>query len=441
MKTKSLLYLAGLTAAIQFVSCAKNDLDSTADLSQANEVTTATEAVTTSARVAAMRIEAESYSGMSGVQTEDCREGGKNVGYIHVNDWMDYSITPAAAGSQTISFRVAGPGGKLRVQKADGTVLATVTLPVTAGGQIYATGSATISLPAGKQTLRIVALTAGWNFNWFELSGGVATTVPPTTTNPTTPTTPTTPTAPSTGANVALYSSFEDASDFNKWIKEICRSSALQISSEVPARKGKYAARFEFTKDDVINYNKYVRAEIRQSSDAEQEKWFGFSNYLPGDFVTDPLAEKIAQWHEVPDWDLGENWRSPPISFGIENGRYYVQILWAAAAVNTNDSKDGEKKVDLGPVDKMKWNDWVFHIKFSYKSDGILEIFKNKVKVYSQYGPNSFNDKFYPYFKIGIYKWGWNGWASYSPENKRVLYYDEVRIGNKNSNLNEVSPQ
>ncbi len=137
---------------------------------------------------------------------------------------MDYSITARGSGSQTISFRVAGPGGKLRVQKADGTVLATVTLPVTAGGQIYATGSATISLPAGKQTLRIVALTAGWNFNWFELSGGAATTVPPTTTNPTTPTTPTTPTAPSTGANVALYSAFEDASDFNKWIKEICRT-------------------------------------------------------------------------------------------------------------------------------------------------------------------------------------------------------------------------
>ena len=97
--------------------------------------------------------------------------------------------------------------------------------------------------------------------------------------------------------------------------------------------------------------------------------------------------------------------------------------------------------MDLGPVDKNKWNDWVFHIRFSYKSDGILEIWKNKVKVFSMSGPNSFNDQHYPYFKIGIYKWGWNGWASYSPEDKRVLYVDEVRIGNRNSNLNEVSPR
>jgi hypothetical protein len=162
---------------------------------------------------------------------------------------------------------------------------------------------------------------------------------------------------------------------------------------------------------------------------------------LPTDFVADPMAEKIAQWHEIPDWDLGETWRSPPISLGIQNDHYNLQILWAAAPVNTNNTKDGEKDIDLGPVDKGKWNDFVFHIKFSYKSDGILEIYKNKVKIFSLIGPNSFNDENYPYFKVGIYKWTWNGWASYSPESKRVLYVDEVRIGNSKSNLNEVSPQ
>jgi len=442
MKSKYPVVLAAIAASIQMMSCSKNDIMTTPDLSAANNAAVSTvDSVTTNAittaRIAALRVEAESFTAMSGVQTEDCREGGKNVGYISAGDWMEYSVNLATAGSQQISFRVAGPGGTVRIQKQDGTILGTATLPVTAGGQIYATGSTTVNLPAGTQKIRLYAMSAGWNLNWIEFAGGGATA----TAGTTSPATATTPTPTDLNAGVTLYSSFEAETDFNKWIKEICRPTALQISSAVPARKGKYAARFEFAKSDVLNYNKYVRAEIRQSSDADQEKWFGFSNYLPGDFVTDQLAEKIAQWHEVPDWDLGENWRSPPISFGIENGRYYLQVLWAAAAVNTNDSKDGEKKVDLGPVDKMKWNDWVFHIKFSYKSDGILEIWKNKVKVFSLYGPNSFNDKVYPYFKIGIYKWGWNGWASYSPEDKRVLYYDEVRIGNKSANLNSVSPQ
>jgi hypothetical protein len=239
---------------------------------------------------------------------------------------------------------------------------------------------------------------------------------------------------------ILLESSFEDSSDFKKWTKETCRPGALLISTEV-ARKGKSSARFEFTKADVKDYSGYVRAELRLGSETDNERWYGFSNYLPKDFVTDPLAEKIAQWHEIPDWDLGESWRSPPISLGIENERFYVQILWAAAPVNTNKSKDGEKKVDLGPIDKNKWNDWVFHIRFSWRSDGIIEIWKNKQKIFSYNGPNSFNDKHLPYFKIGIYKWGWNGWAQYSPEEKRVLFYDEVRIGNRYANLNLVSPK
>lgn len=433
MKTKSLVPLAGLIALIQCASCAKHDLSATPELSTANDATLSTDAATT-LKTTALRVEAENFTSMKGVQVEDCREGGKNVGYISVGDWMDYSVTVPTAGSQKISFRVAGPGGTLQIRKTDGTVLGTATLPSTTSGQIYATGSATVNLPAGKQTLRIYAVTAAWNFNWFELANGGTTTTTPGATSPTDPTAP-------SGQNLILESTFESASAFDKWIKEICRPSALQISNAVPPRKGSASARFEFTKSDVLNYNGYVRAEIRQGSETDGERWYGFSNYLPGDFVTDPLAEKIAQWHEVPDWDLGENWRSPPISFGIENGRYYVQVLWAAAAVNTNNSKDGERKVDLGPVDKNKWNDWVFHIRFSYKSDGILEIWKNKVKVFSMSGPNSFNDQHYPYFKIGIYKWGWNGWASYSPEDKRVLYVDEVRIGNRNSNLNEVSPR
>lgn len=237
-----------------------------------------------------------------------------------------------------------------------------------------------------------------------------------------------------------LESTFEEAADLDKWTKEICRPNALTITREV-ARKGKGAARFEFAKTDVLEYDGYVRAEIHQGSETENERWYGFSNYLPNDFVPDPLAEKIAQWHEVPDWDLGEGWRSPPVSLGIKDDRYYVQILWAAAPVNTNKTKDGEKTIDLGPIDKGKWNDWVFHIRFSWQPDGIVEIWKNKQPVFSWQGPNTFNDRHHPYFKIGIYKWGWKGWAEYSPEDKRVLFYDEVRIGNQHSSLEEVSPE
>lgn len=403
-------------------ACSKRELQQTPDLTEVNK-----DGAVSAEATAAVRVEAESYITMKGVQKETCREGGQNVGYIQTGDYMDYTIT-TTAGKHKMNFRIAGSGGSLEIRKAGDTVLGKVSLPATGSGQLYTTVSAEVTLPAGQQTIRIYASAAGWNFNWFDFVN-------------ITPIVATTATVASTTNNILFESTFENDTDFKKWHKEICRASALVISREVTPRKGNGVARFEFAKTDVELYNKYVRAEIRQPSQVEAERWYGFSNYLPADFVTDPLAEKIAQWHEVPDFDKGENWRSPPISFGIENGRYYVQILWAAAAVNTNRTVDGNRKVDLGPVDKGKWNDWVFHIKFSYKTDGILEIYKNKTKVFSLYGPNSFNDRTYPYFKIGIYKWGWNGWASYSPESKRVLYYDEVRIGNAKSNLTEVSPR
>jgi len=189
--------------------------------------------------------------------------------------------------------------------------------------------------------------------------------------------------------NLLLESTFEDKSCFDKWTKEICRDEAVTISTQV-ARKGKSSARFEFTKADVLNHKGYVRAELRLENEVESERWYGFSNFLPADFESDPLPEIIAQWHEVPDWDLGEEWRSPPVSLAIKEDHYYIKILWAAAQVNTNKTKDGEKEFDLGPVDKNKWNDWVFHIKFSYKADGILEVWKNKKKVLEHSGPNFF---------------------------------------------------
>jgi hypothetical protein len=438
----SYLFVSVITFA-----CQKQDLTGTAPAVSAEftDIPTATAAAATSATI---RIEAENYSKMQGVLTEAASEGGKNVGGIQAGEWMDYSVNVASAGSYKVNFRVAGPGGQLQLRNAAGTVLATVTAPKTASWQAYTTVSANATLAAGQQTLRVYAVSAGFNLNWFELVGGTAGTTTPTPTTPVTPPastqTPVPAPAPgtSTGANLLFANTFEDASSFNYWGKEICRPDAVTLSTTV-ARKGKSSVRFEFAKTDVTNYNGYIRAELKQNfaEDKIGERWYGFSNFLPSDFVTDPLAEVIAQWHEIPDWDLGENWRSPPISLMIENGRYKVKVMWAAAAVNTNQTKDGEIYYDLGPVDKNVWNDWAFHIKFSHTSTGVLEVWKNKQKVLTRNGPNSFNDKNFPYFKIGIYKWTWNGSASQSPESKRVLFYDEVKVGTNKSNLAEVSPQ
>lgn len=241
---------------------------------------------------------------------------------------------------------------------------------------------------------------------------------------------------------ILFQSNFETADDLSRWTKEVCRPDAITLSDKV-ARKGRYSARFEFKKEDALLYKGFVRAELKQnfSIDTTGENWYGFSNFFPDDYISDPFPEVVAQWHEVPDWDLGETWRSPPISLEIRNDHYYVKVMWASAPVNTNRTKDGEIYYDLGAVDKNIWNDWVFHIKFSYTSTGILEVWKNKTNVVTRNGPNSYNDQHWPYFKLGIYKWAWSKGGAGSPEDERVLYVDEVRVGDRNSSLEAVSPK
>jgi hypothetical protein len=131
------------------------------------------------------RIEAESYSGMSGIQAESTTDagGGQDVGYIDSGDWMDYNVNVSASGTYGVNLRVASPnGGQLQIKNSNGTLLATVSIPTTGGWQNWQTVSANISLSAGSQTLRIYSVSTGWNFNWWEIATGGTITPPPTNT-------------------------------------------------------------------------------------------------------------------------------------------------------------------------------------------------------------------------------------------------------------------
>jgi len=128
------------------------------------------------------RIEAESYTNMNGIQTENTSDagGGKNVGWQENNDWMDYTVNVPSAGTYTLNFRVAtvNTGVQFQLRNASGTVLTTVSVPNTGWWQTYQTVGAQVTLPAGQQTLRIVTTDAkgsGWNFNWWEIAGAVST--------------------------------------------------------------------------------------------------------------------------------------------------------------------------------------------------------------------------------------------------------------------------
>ncbi len=126
------------------------------------------------------KIEAETYDAMQGIQMQTTSDvnGGLNIGWIDNGDWMDYIVDAASRGIYTVNLRIAAvdPGAELEIRNSNGAVLATVTIPNTGSYQKWATVSTTISIPAGKQTLRIISTAdVNWNLNWidFDASSGL----------------------------------------------------------------------------------------------------------------------------------------------------------------------------------------------------------------------------------------------------------------------------
>jgi len=120
-------------------------------------------------------IQGESYASMSGVATETTSDagGGLDVGWISKGDWMAYNVNVASAGTYTVSFRVSSAltGASFKMQNANGNALATVNVPNTGEWQTWTTVTASVTLPAGQQTLTLVSLSDnGWDLNWIQFA-------------------------------------------------------------------------------------------------------------------------------------------------------------------------------------------------------------------------------------------------------------------------------
>lgn len=121
-------------------------------------------------------IQAESYTSMSGVQTEACTDagGGSNVGYIETGDWMAYSsINFPTSGTYKVEYRVASQstGGQLSLDLNSGSiVLGYLNVPVTGGWQTWTTITHNVTVNAGTYSVGIYAQSGGWNINWFRIT-------------------------------------------------------------------------------------------------------------------------------------------------------------------------------------------------------------------------------------------------------------------------------
>ncbi|MDP5275923.1 carbohydrate-binding protein [Chengkuizengella axinellae] len=123
-----------------------------------------------------IKIEAEDYTTMNGVQTESTSDvgGGLNVGWIDGGDSLSYSNIDFQTGVTSVDVRVASEseGGviELRVDQIDGPVIGTVSFTNTGGWQNWETKTTSIQSTSGIHDVYLLFIGDSdlGNVNWIE---------------------------------------------------------------------------------------------------------------------------------------------------------------------------------------------------------------------------------------------------------------------------------
>jgi len=112
------------------------------------------------------------YRPFDGVDIENTNDTGKgfDVGWSAAGEWLKYTVNVAKASTYTVSLRAsaAGKGGTVHIEDESGKDLTGPIVVLDTGGwQNWQTVTGKITLPAGKQTLKLVEDTGGYNLNWM----------------------------------------------------------------------------------------------------------------------------------------------------------------------------------------------------------------------------------------------------------------------------------
>lgn len=154
-------------------------------------------------------------------------------------------------------------------------------------------------------------------------------------------------------------------------------------------------------------------------------RWYAMSLRLPTAWklgtVSGTLSRTLFQLHRGPSGGGG----SPIWAMRINSAETLLQF--------THEDCNSDTTVEWSTgIDIMieQWVDIVFRIKYSLDTDGEVELWINGQSVFSRTGAATFwcPDDVVGYNKIGIY------------HQTGILYVDEVRIGDENSTLLEMSP-
>lgn len=213
-------------------------------------------------------------------------------------------------------------------------------------------------------------------------------------------------------------------SDFKLTGHQYCCNYSLQDGT---APDGTAAIRYELRKTDAdISGSKRTEAELPSNADSplQGERWYGH-RYWFDTYDKDNAPESIFQFHD------GDGKTTPPLSIQVNNGRLRLMQSFLDT---------GNVPYDIGALETGKWVSIVLHVIWATDKTGLLELWKDGVKVVSVKNVIT-NAKSGNYTKYGLNKWSWQAatlWSQISTP--RIFFMTDVKIGNETSSYNEVAP-
>lgn len=226
-----------------------------------------------------------------------------------------------------------------------------------------------------------------------------------------------------------------ESGDLRQWDrlgwKQLCCDHSLRVVTE-PIRSGRHAARFELVRGDpLVRGNQ--RAEVRlPAATMGREYRYAFSLYLPADWVPDPLPTNLVQWHSVSDKLFLEGGPSMPLRLAVIGDQWIIDNFWDSKWVTKfaylPEHPEGNRLVWTGPVDRGRWVDWEFRVRWAWEGDGLVEVRKDGILVAHASGPNTYHDLVAPYMKFGVYVPAWSVEELRSPVRRRVAFFDDVAV-------------
>ncbi len=118
------------------------------------------------------RLEAESYSAMSGISIEATSDisGIANVGWIDAGDWLEYNIEVPTTSDYTIYFRISANAATNLELRENNATFQTIQIPSSGGWQNWNTLQTTVRLSSGKHKLKLYTNAGKFNLNWIEIT-------------------------------------------------------------------------------------------------------------------------------------------------------------------------------------------------------------------------------------------------------------------------------